>query len=81
MRNSQRSVTPENPPWAQWAKESSPMYDTGSANPHMRGSGKMFPTLVRYYAEVGDNMASSCSRSATPFGNNPGASFTWALAL
>jgi hypothetical protein len=35
----------------------------------------------RDYAEVGDNMASSCSMSATPFGNSPSASFTWPLAF
>lgn len=47
MRDSQRSVTPENPPWAQWALESSPIM-TPEAQIHMRGSNKMFPALARY---------------------------------
>jgi hypothetical protein len=81
MRDSQRSVTPENPPWAQWALESSPIMTPEAQILTCAASGKMFPALARYYAEVGDNTASSCSMSAKPFGKSPGASFIWPLAL
>ena len=81
MRDSQRSVTPENHLGRNGRRSQAPIYGTGSANPHMRGSGKMFPAWARSYAEAGDNTASSCSMSLKAFENSPGASFIWPLAF
>ena len=81
MRDSQRSVTPENPPWAQWALESSPIMTPEAQILTCAAVERCFRLWPGTYAEVGDNTASSCSMPATPFGNSPSASFTWPLAL